>query len=93
MMELELTLHDPQNYTAAIESPLKTFSLQPNRELQENLCAPIDEYSFNEKIRDPSSGRGVIDSETWQGESGYEDGEQREAWERDLERMRSEDKN
>ena len=91
-LKLELTLIDPQNYTMPVVSPTKMFNLQPNRELQENLCAPVDEYLFNERIRDPSSGRGKIDASKWNEDSGYEEGGQREAWERDMKRMKSEDK-
>jgi hypothetical protein len=91
-LELEMTLYDAKSYTAPIVSPVRSYRLEPDTVLVENVCAPLDEYTFNEKIRDPASGRGIITAEDWDGDTGYQEGDsQRAAYERDLKRMRSED--
>ncbi len=87
-----MMLHDPKMYTATIVSAPKTYKLQPDRELQEFLCAPIDEYAFNEKIRDPASGKGVVEAADWGGDSGYTEGGQRDAYVQDEKQVESENK-
>jgi hypothetical protein len=58
-LELRMTLRDPEIYIDPIEVALKTYALQPGKDLDEGICAPMDEKNFNEKIRDPAGGRGL----------------------------------
>lgn len=55
-LELTITVTDPELYSQAWTSDVKTFALQAtdslNGELMEQIFAPIDEIEFNESIRD-----------------------------------------
>ena len=64
-MELTMTLEDPVMYTKPWVSEKKMWRLQPKSAitfegwtgLREELCAPVDEHAFDERIRNPA-GRG-----------------------------------
>ena len=58
-LELDMVIHDPTIYTEPVVVETKRFNPLTNREIQEVYCAPADEGSFNERIRDPAGG--VID--------------------------------
>ena len=51
-----MVIHDTEIYTVPVVVETKTFALLPGRELRENFCAPADEGSFNERIRNPAGG-------------------------------------
>ncbi len=53
---LDMILHDPKIYTSPVVVETKTYTLVANREIQEVFCAPADEGSFNERIRNPAGG-------------------------------------
>jgi hypothetical protein len=59
-MELTLTINDPKFYTAPWSSDKVTYRYQAPgtkyAKLLEVIFAPMDEESFNEKIRDPVAG-------------------------------------
>ena len=55
-LELDMVIHDPKIYTSPVVVETKIFTLVANREIQEVFCAPADEGSFNERIRDPAGG-------------------------------------
>ena len=56
-MELSITVDDPKTYTRPWVSEKKIYTLQPNAQLLEEICAPIDEVdNFNRRIRDPAGG-------------------------------------
>jgi len=55
-LELDMVIHDPKIYTAPVVVEKKTFALLSDRELEEVFCAPADEGSFNESIRNPAGG-------------------------------------
>jgi hypothetical protein len=55
-LELDMTIYDPEIYTAPVMVETKPYALQPAREMQEVFCAPADEGSFNERIRNPAGG-------------------------------------
>jgi hypothetical protein len=56
-LELSITVDDPKTYTRPWVSEKKVFTLQPNAQLLEEICAPIDEVdNFNRRIRDPAGG-------------------------------------
>ena len=51
-----MVIHDPKIYTVPIVIETRAYALLPDRELRENFCAPADEGSFNERIRNPAGG-------------------------------------
>jgi hypothetical protein len=61
-LELTLTVNDPIIYTKPFESDTKVFTRLTKERLtlygwtglQENLCAPIDEVDFNQRVRNPA---------------------------------------
>jgi hypothetical protein len=55
-LELDMAIQDPKIYMEPIVVETKAFSLLTSREVQEVFCAPADEGSFNERIRDPAGG-------------------------------------
>jgi hypothetical protein len=55
-MEVTMTLEDPKIYKKPWVSDKKTLRLQANHELREELCAPVDEESFNQRTRNPAGG-------------------------------------
>ncbi len=60
-MELTLTLFDPEIYTEPWMSDTRTLELLPTEdypvsELRPDICAPVDEFDFNQRIRDPAGG-------------------------------------
>ena len=55
-LELDIVIHDAEIYTVPVVVETKTFALLHGRELRENFCAPADEGSFNERIRNPAGG-------------------------------------
>jgi hypothetical protein len=56
-LEVVYRLEDPKSYTRPWVSTPKTFKRQSGVELREEFCAPVEENSFNERIRDPAGGR------------------------------------
>jgi len=56
-LEVVYRLEDPKSYTKPWISTVKTFERQAGVELREEFCAPVEENSFNERIRDPAGGR------------------------------------
>ena len=56
-LEVVYRLEDPKSYTGPWVSTAKTFKRQDGGELREEFCAPVEENSFNERIRDPAGGR------------------------------------
>jgi len=56
-LEVVYRLEDPKSYTQPWTSTVKTFKRQNGGELREEFCAPVEEHSFNERIRDPAGGR------------------------------------
>jgi hypothetical protein len=56
-MEVTMTLEDPKIYTKPWVSDKKMLRLQQPHELREELCAPVDEESFNQRTRNPAAGR------------------------------------
>jgi len=56
-LEVVYRLEDPKSYTGPWVSTAKTFKGQDGGELREEFCAPVEESSFNERIRDPAGGR------------------------------------
>ena len=56
-LEVVYRLEDPKSYTRPWVSTMKTFKRQNGVELREEFCAPVEENSFNERIRDPAGGR------------------------------------
>lgn len=57
----DATLFDPEMYTAPWVGDTRTFRLLPREgwpqaELREEFCAPSEERSFNERVRDPAGG-------------------------------------
>ena len=55
-LQLDMVIRDPKIYTVPVVVETKTYALLPDRELRETLCAPADEGSFNERIRNPAGG-------------------------------------
>ena len=59
-LTLVLRVDDPVNYTKPWSTTPRTFRFQtkdmPDGELLEVIFAPVDEKSFNERIRDPAAG-------------------------------------
>jgi hypothetical protein len=61
-LELRLTVTDPVIYTKPFQSDTKVYTLLNKDKLtiygwtglQENLCAPIEEFDFNQRIRNPA---------------------------------------
>jgi hypothetical protein len=58
-LEVVYRLEDPKSYTRPWVSTAKTFKRQNGVELREEFCAPVEENSFNERVRDPAGGRGA----------------------------------
>jgi hypothetical protein len=56
-LEVVYRLEDPKSYTRPWVSTMKTFTRQSGVELREEFCAPVEEHSFNERVRDPAGGR------------------------------------
>src|SRR5262245_51237267 len=56
-LEVVYRLEDPKSYTRPWVSTMKSFKRQNGVELREEFCAPVEENSFNERIRDPAGGR------------------------------------
>ena len=55
-LELRMTINDPKIYATPVTVPAKTFKLQPKLELRSEPCAPVEEESFNRRIRNPAAG-------------------------------------
>jgi hypothetical protein len=55
-LELDMVIRDPKIYTVPVVVETKTYALLSDHELQEVFCAPVDEGSFNERIRNPAGG-------------------------------------
>jgi len=59
VVEMTLTVTDPELYTRPWTSDVKRFNQQTpeslNGELQEQIFAPIDEIEFNNRVRDPAA--------------------------------------
>lgn len=56
-LQLKITVHGPTIYTKPWTSSPLTYTLQHGVELQEIICAPIDENAFSERIRNPADTR------------------------------------
>jgi hypothetical protein len=56
-LEVVYRLDDPKSYTKPWVSTVKTFKRQTGGEIREEFCAPVEEKSFNERVRDPAGGR------------------------------------
>jgi len=56
-LQVVYRLDDPKSYTKPWVSTTKTFKRQNGVEIREEFCAPVEEHSFNERIRDPAGGR------------------------------------
>jgi hypothetical protein len=66
VMELQITVTDPEIYTAPWKSDVATFRLAPSRDLaegtgwaslSEDKCVPLDEVDeYNRRVRDPAGG-------------------------------------
>ena len=56
-LEVVYCLEDPKSYTRPWVSTVKSFKRQSGVELREEFCAPVEEKSFNERVRDPAGGR------------------------------------
>jgi len=54
-LEVVYRIDDPKTYTRPWISDTKTWKRQAG-EIREELCAPMDENFFNEKVRDPAAG-------------------------------------
>lgn len=57
-IELTMTLTDPKAYTKPWVAETKTLVLDPQMELQEDVCVPSDEQKYRELIREPAAGVG-----------------------------------
>ena len=60
-MELTMTLVDPKTYMTPWVSDKKILQTLPQpgwpfQEMRESICAPVDEESFNQRVRDPAGG-------------------------------------
>ena len=55
-LEMNMTVTDPATYTRPWVSDKIVWAQRPNEELREEVCAPIDEQFFNEKLRNPAGG-------------------------------------
>jgi hypothetical protein len=55
-LELKMTIDDPKTYSKPVTIQPKLFKLQPKGELRSEPCAPIEEESFNRRIRNPAAG-------------------------------------
>ena len=51
-----MVIHDPKIYTVPVVVETKPYALAVDREIEEVFCAPADEGSFNERIRNPAGG-------------------------------------
>ena len=56
-LEVVYRLEDAKSYTQPWVSTVKTFKRENGVELREEFCAPIEESSFNDRIRNPAGGR------------------------------------
>jgi hypothetical protein len=56
-LQLTMTLDDSKAYTKPLVSSPKIFKLSKKYELQESLCVPEDEESFDDRIREPAIGK------------------------------------
>jgi hypothetical protein len=56
-LEVVYRLEDPKSYMRPWVSTVKTFKRQQDTELREEFCAPVEENSFNERVRNPAGGR------------------------------------
>jgi len=56
-LELNMTVTDPQTYTRPWVSDKIIWTLRPNEEIREEICAPLDETYFNERVRNPAGGK------------------------------------
>ena len=56
-LQLKIAVHDPTIFTEPWTSSPLTYTLQHGVELQEIICAPIDENAFSERIRNPADTR------------------------------------
>jgi hypothetical protein len=55
-LELMLRVDDPETYTKPWISDKIIWRLQPKAQINEEVCAPIDENFFNENLRNPAGG-------------------------------------
>ena len=56
-LELTMTLTDPKTYTGPWVSEVKTWKLAPKLELEQEICVPSEEQSFNKRQRDVAGGK------------------------------------
>jgi hypothetical protein len=56
-LEVVYRLDDPKSYVRPWVSTTKTFKKQTDVEIREEFCAPVDERSFNDRVRDPAGGK------------------------------------
>jgi len=54
-IESTLTLIDPKSYTAPWVSDKKTWKLQANGKMREDVCAPSDEETYKKDMREPAA--------------------------------------
>ena len=54
-IESTLTLTDPKAYTAPWVSDKKTWKLQANGKMREDVCAPSDEETYKKDMREPAA--------------------------------------
>lgn len=60
-LQLTMTLDDPKAYTKPWVSDIKILKPLPQqgwpfKELREEICAPVNEESFNQRVRNPAGG-------------------------------------
>lgn len=56
-LEVVYRLEDPKSYSRPWLSTTKIFKRQSGVEIREEFCAPVEERSFNDRIRDPAGGK------------------------------------
>lgn len=54
-IQATMTLTDPKAYTTPWVSETKIWKLSPKEHMREDLCAPSDEQSYKEDIREPAA--------------------------------------
>jgi hypothetical protein len=54
-IESTMTLTDPKAYTAPWVSDKKTWKLQANGKMREDVCAPSDEETYKKDMREPAA--------------------------------------
>ncbi len=54
-IQATMTLTDPKAYTTPWVSEMKTWKLSPKEHMHEDLCAPSDEQSYKDDMREPAA--------------------------------------